>query len=417
MGLKSGFVDWVEESFPGAIKNEPADSGPGIIASTNAVVIELNILAHQIPAFVDSGNKLWRWFENMYCPSVAHFKRSLLDHESIGPLSKFLVFVADNYERVPHQKRATQHARHVASSAALTKSGGTKEELDALVVTDDFCPSAVQINASSALIFKVIVYLIGRLSIAHSREDRFSVYVSCPSRKGAADGEHVPVLACSYVSGQNIRLSAHGNEPPPPFVLGEGEIAAWVWSDILKKWGATRILIKSIDNDNIGIALAVPKRYTTNVFIQLKSREYDKPSKKDPKRLCMQGTKTARFFDCGFFINALGGTDDKHNILFSAIIAGSDFCIPLRPSDASPIPGVSIGTILKVLAVTKEPLCRTAPDGTVSVDIPAANRFIIECIRIRRRVTICGDELAAFRPVIESAAWNINYWASIFTMK
>jgi hypothetical protein len=186
----------------------------------------------------------------------------------------------------PGQKRSNTR---LASQVPLTRPQ----------VTDDECPPNVLVNASSVLLFKIIIYLIGRLQVQFKSETRCAAYVTCPSEKGASG----PTRRTSYEAGQNIRLTDIGPPAPPIFHQGEGEIEAWLWTRVIKGWitefspasAPARILIKSIDNDNIGIALAVPPDFSAGVFVELNPREYDKPSKRDPSKLLLKGTKTRRY--------------------------------------------------------------------------------------------------------------------------
>jgi len=341
-----------------------------------------------------------------------------MDDDDAQP-RKFMVFVADNYEKVPHEKFEEQSDRSQSSARALaaTKFAHmSKDDLSALDVTDEFCPANVQINASSALLFKIIVYLIGRLTVGFASETRCAAYATCPSRKGSSVGEGFTAgpLHVSYASGQHIRLTKIGPDPPGPFVHGEGEVEAWLWTRVLRTWNAPRILIKSIDNDNIGIALAVPRSCTGGVFVELKSREYDKPSKKNPGRLCIKGTKTRRYLDCGALAASIPDKAEALSLLFVAIVAGSDFC--RGKASKSPISGVSIGTLIPVYEQLRERrLCIQRPEHThVTGNVEKITEFLETCIQQRRRERPKAHEADTIKQVIASAMWNINYWASIF---
>lgn len=402
MGLDSKLADYVETKH-GAIINETGET-TAVLESCDATILELNIIAHQIPPFVDTGKKLRTWFNSIIKKCIV----STWDGNN-----KYLILVADNYERVPVQKHAEQRSRHTSHMAAFAKAGYadiSKEELDAMEVTDDTCPSSVHINASSTLLYKVLIYLIGCMTVEFANEKRFAMYVTCPSRKGAPLGDG----KCSFGAGQNIRVTERGLEPPGTFVHGEGEVEAWLWTRVLREWGARNILIRSIDNDNIGIALAIPPEMTTGVYVELKPRDYDKPTKSDPKRLCLRGEKTRRYLDCGRLVAHIPDPHVRLSLLATAVFAGSDFCRPLRETDHSPIPGVSIGTLLPTFAELKLPLCIMKEDGIPAFDTERVYNFISVCYRKRKRRELSRDELKEYDPVIDSALFNISYWATLF---
>lgn len=258
----------------------------------------------------------------------------------------------------------------------------------------------------------MIVYLIGRLTISFAKEDRCAAYVTCPSRKNGGDGP-VQVGTVSYASGQNVRLTETGPEAPGVFVHGEGEIEAWLWARVLRGWGARQVLIRSLDNDNLGLALAVPREMATGVFVELKTREYDKPTKKGPKQMCLRGTLTRRYLDCGKLACAMS-VDEKLSLLVVAILGGSDFCRPDH-GDGSPIPGVGIGTLLTVYeSGYKKRKFLKGEAGKYEFETRAMESFVSDSIQKRRKQTPTLSEIQGLRPILDSLLWNINYWASIY---
>lgn len=352
----------------------------------------------------------------------------------MGPpaVRKYMVLVADNYSLVTPLKRDEQARRSARSTASLAKYHSTprseaedkycgapprinptgvltKAQIDQLIVTDTECPNNVYINASSALVFKVITYLIGRMSIACTNEDRCAVYVSCPSQK-----EGCPA-AVHYASGQNIRLTKDGPDPPAPFLHGEGEIEAWLWTKVLRGWGVEGpIIIKSLDNDNFGIALAVPPEYCRGVYVELKPRRYDAVSKRDPKRLKVEDTRRA--IDCGALASKVRSREEAYSLVLVANFAKSDFCA--GPDGSAPIPGVGPGTLLPVFTDLSPTLCKLDGDKDEVVgNEKAIYAYIAECIRRRRRDPPCELELKALAPIVKSGIWCVNYWASIFNGK
>ena len=333
-------------------------------AMAEVLIVEMNIIAHQVPPFIVSGDMLFAWFTSIlsqyiYCP------RSQI---------RTIVLVADNYRLVPPEKRVVQAARqsrHAPPTADVVAAG----------VTDALCPSAANINASSLLIYAVIEYLLQRAAVLYADADNIAVYVSCPSHKLPTDDDHIMLNGVRALPGDNVRLSRSGAPPPPPFADGEGEILGWLWARHL----GLMVVFRSIDTDSIAIAMLMPPELTSKVVVELKSIKVGK-------------AKMRR----ALITSALG--TDVEMLLVYILGGGSDYCYGI--AGPTPIPGTGLRTLLKRVRTAKvqQPLTCRDERGYI-VEGPGFHKLMQTFLPAAKI-----DELA---PVFARAFWNLNYWGQI----
>lgn len=113
MGLGHDVATHVNTFAPDAITLCTTVSDLLIRVRPNVLAVEMNIIAHEIPGFVDSGNKLYGWFTSV----LGMYLRESID--VAGAATVFIdtvILVADNYERVPTEKHAEQSRRRDAGA-------------------------------------------------------------------------------------------------------------------------------------------------------------------------------------------------------------------------------------------------------------------------------------------------------------
>lgn len=185
MGLGHNVAEYVEKLVPGAIVLTKNTKDLITFTNPNVLAIEMNIIAHEVPSYVNTGDKLYSWFVMM------------IDQYLIGPDIDTIIFVADNYERVPVEK----HVVH-------TQRGDTEAVYAA--ISADYCPPNQIINANSDILFNVICYLLER-TIENAGDGSPIMYATCPSRKRGAVGDSVLLAGTQYAAGTNIKST-----PPRP---------------------------------------------------------------------------------------------------------------------------------------------------------------------------------------------------------
>jgi len=250
-----------------------------------------------------------------------------------------------------------------------------------LCITDEYCPPGRIINASPALIYNAICYLINCVAIAAQDSPSPILYATCPSLKNGERGDIV-INGVSRIAGDNISLSKDAPAPPKNFVDGEGELLAWLWAAWLRRTCAeTKILIRSIDTDNIGIAMLMEDENVRNsVVIELKSVGQGRE-------------KRRRYFDC----QQLAQCSKPHlrdMLLLYILGGGSDFCRGVITK--SPIPKHGIITLLKHFNKYASNISNEA-----NLDF-----FLL--------TFISPKQIYDLAPVKAAAFWNLAYWKDVF---
>ena len=326
--------------------------------AATACAIELNILLHGIPDYINTGHSLYTWFNGML---------------SRYAVSTF-VLVSDNYELVPAEKFAEQASR-------MSRISDTdRQAAAALSVTDEYCPPSHLINASPALIYNTICYLLNKVAVASQHSPYPVLYATCPSLKQGARSDIV-INGLHYAAGDNVVLSKNAPCPPKKFVDGEGELLAWLWAAWLRRTCAgTRTLIRSIDTDNIGIAMLMENIDVRNsVVVELK------PVGQGRK-------KQRRYFDCCELAQV--STICLRDMLLLYILGGgSDFCRGVATK--APIPKHGIITLLKHFARYK---------------ISLNTRAGLDCFL---STFMSLEQLVELAPVKAAAFWNLEYWHDV----
>lgn len=364
MGLGRDIMAAIHTNTPAAVSLYKNTATMVASVAPTVFILELNIVAHQVPPFVVSGNMLFAWFlsilnQYIYCP------RSQINT---------VVLVADNYRLVPPEKRVVQAARQ-------SRHAPPTPEMLAAGVTDTVCPSGAHINASSQLIHAVIEYLLHRAAVLYADAENIAVYASCPSRKLPTVDDHIMLNGVRALPGANVRLSRCGNPAPPPFADGEGEIIGWLWARYL----SAPVLFRSIDTDNAAIGMLMPPEVTNSVVVELKPVTIDKVAHRR-----------------ALVTSALG--TDVDQLLLYILGGGSDYCYGIN--GVTPIPGNGLRTLLKRVrtAAVQQPL--TVRDHAGLIDVgPGFSKLMRSFLSAAQT-----DELA---PVFARAFWNLNYWGQI----
>jgi hypothetical protein len=326
---------------------------------TTACVIELNILLHGIPDFITTGNALYYWFN------------SILGRYAVSTF----VLVSDNYELVPEQKFAEQ-----ASRMQNIPEADRQDAAVALSITDEYCPPSRIINASAALIYNAICYLLNRVAVTSQHSPYPVLYATCPSLKRGARSDII-INGVHRFAGDNIILSKDAPCPPKKFVDGEGELIAWLWAAWFSRTCAgRRTIIVSIDTDNIGIAMLMKDIGVRNsVVIELKPIGQGK-------------SKRRRYFDCRE-LTQRPLVDLKDMLLLYILGGGSDFCRGVITR--APIPKHGIITLLKHFA---------------KYAISLQNEAGLDCFL---STFIPQQQLSELAPVKAAAFWNLEYWHGV----
>ncbi len=345
--------------IPGSIKLSANIADLVKETAATECIVEMNIIVHGIPEFVNTGNGLYTWFQGM------------LGRYEVGTI----VLVADNYERVPVQKCIEQASRMQSIPEA-------DHDAAALSVTDDYCPPGRIINANPELMFNVICYLLHRVAIAAQNSEFPVLYATCPSIKQGKKCDII-INGIHRSAGDNIMLSKDAPAPPKNFVDGEGELLAWLWAAWFRRTQAgTRTLIRSIDTDNIGIAMLMENtQVRDSVIVELKpvGRGRD---------------KMRRYFDCRELAK-LPHFQLCDMLLLYILGGGSDFCRGVITR--SPIPKHGIITLLKHFSKHAASLGGEAGlDGFLLTFIPPV-------------------QVSELAPVKAAAFWNLSYWHGVLS--
>lgn len=239
------------------------------------MIFEMNIIAHSFPPFVDTGNRAFTHFLNI----ISKFLKASDD------AIETIILVSDNYVLIPVEKNA-EHDRRAL------KEPSTKPVRD---ITDEYCPNGSDLNGNPEMIYQLICYLLNRFAIhvaamsingIATGTNLPSIYITCPSRRVSAVDATVVIRGVAYHPGDNVLLNGAASNHPAKFADGEGEICAWLWASWLhSKNEFSRILINSIDTDNIGIAMLMKSGLKARVVIALQS-------------VTRGATRTLRTFDC-----------------------------------------------------------------------------------------------------------------------
>jgi hypothetical protein len=344
-------------------------------------VFEVNEIIHSIPASITSGRGLFSYFWNRTAAKLFKGTSALVD----TPI-RYVVFVADNYLKVPAEKSAVHTSRQ---SSHAPHHILTLAELRSIHVTDDTIPPPELLRANPVLFYKAIHYLFARLA-AMDPIAGTSIYISYPSIK-TPPGTPTPTdigVDAPFEYGKNYRLTTTGPDPPTEWPLGEGEILAHLWAHWFVSYmplGATRF-ITSVDNDNIPFILLAPIAHSVNLFVRLRDRVVD-------------GVPTARFFNADALRSHFTDQALAASLAFVAILCGSDYCVK--------IPRVGPQALLKAAFTTS------------STKIASHHLFI----RASAALTPNTDAIKKFassltkKPIdtslsISTAIWNCHYWAS-----
>lgn len=288
-----------------------------------------------------------------------------------------IVLVSDNYERVPIQK-GTEQANRMHCIPEIDQDAARV----ALSVTDDYCPQSRVINASPKLMFNVIVYLLNRVAMAAQHSAMPEIYATCPSMKHGSPSV-ILINGIPRTAGDNIMLSKDAHSPPRNFVDGEGELLAWLWAAWFRRTRAgTRTLIRSIDTDNIGIAMLMQDtQVRDSVVIELKPVGRGKE-------------KMRRYFDCRELAR-IPYSQLCDMLLLYILGGGSDFCRGVITR--APIPKHGIVTLLKHFAKYAHGLGSEASlDG-----------FLLTFMQ--------PLQLSDLAPVKAAAFWNLGYWHDVLS--
>ena len=179
--------------------------------------------------------------------------------------------------------------------------------------------------------------------------------------------------------------------PPPPFVDGEGELVAWLWAAWFRRCRPDlRFLLRSIDTDNIGIAMLMDPLVRDCVVVELKAvavKAAEAGGKAGGK-----ATKVRRLFNCAA-LSCHSQESLRDQLLLFLIGGGSDYC--RGSAQRAIIPGCGIVTLLKHRRRHGTQLC----DGDTV--LPAFWHMV------------AFTDAAALRPALGAVFWNLEYWAQV----
>ena len=516
MGMDSKFVDHLEQEAKEKanieiIKNitrEQEKIEGKFVKQFDAYIVELNILMHQIPSDLTdfeqpvegadfdpeymvednpyapprgegrvkcSGSKIFGFVRSILNPMINTIEQTALECEEHR---KYLIIVCDDYRHVPHEKKDEQAKRHEANrktfkglQTKLLECPENLEDIGDVEITDDHCLSPQLLRLSSTALHKLMIYILNRLHCEYANYTNLVVYAACPARKIHGDVASVAAALSDdetmFAPGAHVRLSKEGPDPPASFKGSrEGEVLAWKWARFLMDYlGIKKALIRSTDNDNVGIAIAQQPHLCKGIFVQLKSRVYKeavvakKPKKKkktasagdldlmedlfapeddgwgfpvkpgtyktqkkgvkrkqapepEPSEVELRaresGFRTKRFLDCEALSTFIHGGKDVVTpqgllTLFTGIMIKSDYCKGIND--------VGVSTLLKVLddhigrlrEKTIHSHIRWSASGNCLVyDQDALKKFVSDCVKLRRGVRPNPKEFEPGQPLAEA---------------
>ena len=176
--------------------------------------------------------------------------------------------------------------------------------------------------------------------------------------------------------------------PPPPFVDGEGELIAWLWAAWCRRNRPDlRFLLRSIDTDNIGIAMLMDPTVRDCVVVELKAVKAACKADKAGK-----AGKLRRLFNCAA-LACHSRESLRDQLLLFLVGGGSDYCRGI--TQRAIIPGCGIVTLLKHRRRHSAQLC----DGTA---VLSAFWHLV-----------AFTDATALRPALDAVLWNLEYWAQV----
>lgn len=377
------------------------------VQTARAKIVEMNEVIHKCPDGIESGRGLWTYF----CRSILNQCLPTADHEvSVDKGPVFVVFVADDYNRVPKEKAQTQRDRAKGRQTGIGEAG---IDIAAAVITDDKLPPIAVIRSSPTLFYRTIIFLYRKI-LAMELSPDIHVFFSTPSPKTVTGEGLFRAQPTDLPMGANIGLRPSTEFPfPSHWQQGEGEVIAWCWARHLRQFfpqpETDRTVIISCDNDNFAICLLQPRGVSKNVFVKLVDKTLSHATVR--AHLATRGVTTRhprahddtmvtvdRYFDCNGIRTLFRGDPTATSVALMCILGGTDYCKGL--------PGIGPVTIAAHAdRLIRDPLPLTGSGGEDDIDIIMSFITTLDTKKGKKRPSTDSHQ-----PCAETAAWNIRYW-------